>query len=233
MELDPITQGVNRQIEGYTSFFFDAFTNQNVNQVSGDYVEFGSWGANTLNLAYAAMQRTGRVRPMWAFDSFLGLPPAQDERDLHPGWHEGGAGQGGVERFHEACAAHGIPPTAYTAVAGYYEDSLPPLGTDAPPVDIAVAYIDCNMYTSTVSVLRFLAPRLKHGMVIAFDDYFCWSPDNVSAERSAFYEFTRAMPQWNFERYHDVHRTGVSYVVEKAGLLSEDPSANPFLSPGR
>lgn len=230
MEMDPITRGVNRQLSGYADFFFDAFTNLNVNQIPGDYAEFGSWGANTMNLAYQAMRHSGRVRRMWAYDSFGGLPSAQDERDLHPGWHEGGDGQGGVDRFHEACTAHGIPADAYTAVPGYYEDSLPPLGADGPPTDIALALVDCNMYSSTMSVLRFLAPRLKHGMIIAFDDYFCWTASQVSAERSAFHEFTVAHPQWHFERYHDIHRTGVSFVVESAGLLSGDLATNPFLA---
>ena len=94
--------------------------------------------------------------------------------------------------------------------------------------ELFLAYVDCNMYSSTVSVLRFLAPRLKHGMILAFDDYFCWSPENVSAERSAFYEFTVAHPEWHFERFHDVHRAGISYVVERADRLTLGD--NPFLT---
>ena len=57
-----------------------------------------------------------------------------------------------------------------------------------------MAYIDCNLYSSTVTVLEFLAPRLKHGMIVAFDDYFCWSPTQVSGERFALHEFTRITP---------------------------------------
>jgi hypothetical protein len=216
----PITRAIRRQAEGYTAFFYDAFVNLAVNGITGDYVEFGSWGASTLNIAYQQGLLSGRPRHLWAFDSFEGLPPAEDPRDEHPGWQPGSdLGQGGVARFHEACAAHGIPVDAYTAVEGYYSDSLPPLGADQPPVDIALAYVDCNMYTSTVEVLRFLEPRLKHGMILAFDDYFCWSPTNVSAERSAFHEFRLRLPQWHFERYKDVHRAGVSFVVERADLL--------------
>lgn len=216
----PITQAVNRQVEGYLAFFYDAFMNLNINGITGDYVEFGSWGANSLSFAHRQMVRSGRVRHAWAFDSFEGLPPATDARDEHPGWRPGSdLGQGGVDKFHEAAAANGVPRDAYTAVAGYYEDSLPPLGATGEPTDIALAYVDCNMYSSTVEVLRFLEPRLKHGMIIGFDDYFCWSPDNLSAERSAFLEWQTRLPQWHFERYKDVHRAGVSFVVERADLL--------------
>ena len=41
---NPIARAVNRQIRGCEEFFYDAFVNQNVNGITGDYVEFGSWG---------------------------------------------------------------------------------------------------------------------------------------------------------------------------------------------
>lgn len=220
MEIHPITRAVQRQIDGCAEFFYDAWVNQNVNGISGDYVEFGSWGGNTLNQAYIAMGKAGMDRHMWAFDSFEGLPEAQDDRDHHPGWRPGSAfGQGGVDSFQADCDAHGIPRDAYTAVEGYFDATLPPLGTDEPPNDIAIAYIDCNMYSSTVTVFEFLESRLKHGMIVAFDDYFCWSPTQVSGERAVLHEFLQAHPEWHFERYKDVHRAGVSFVVERADLL--------------
>lgn len=217
MELEAVARAVQRQLDGCAEFFFDAWVNLAVNGITGEYVEFGSWGGNTMNQAYLAMERAGVARHMWAFDSFEGLPEASDPRDEHPGWQPGSAaGQGGVGEFYAACDRHGIPRDAYTAVEGYFDSTLPRIGLDEAPNDIAVAYIDCNMYTSAVTVLDFLAPRLKHGMIVAFDDYFCWSPTLVSAERSAFAEFSASLPQWHFERYKDVHRAGVSFVVEHA-----------------
>lgn len=213
--INPILRGVQRQLDGCAEFFFDAFTSLQINGISGDYAEFGSWGGNTMNAAYRQLVGSGGGRHMWAFDSFQGLPPATDTRDHHPGWRPGSEmGQGGVERFYEACDDHGIPRDAYTAVEGYYSDVLPAIG-DGEPRDIALAYIDCNMYSSTVTVLEFLAPRLKHGMIVAFDDWFCWSPTDVSGEKVATAEFLQAHPEWNFDRYKDVHRAGVSFVVER------------------
>ena len=85
--------------------------------------------------------------------------------------------------------------------------------------DIALAYVDCDLYSSTVTVLEFLEPRLKHGMIVAFDDYFCWSPTDVSGERAALHEFLTVHPEWNFHRYKDVHWSGVSFVVERVASL--------------
>ena len=217
MTEDPITRGVRRQLDGCAAFFHDAFVSLRVNGISGDYVEFGSWGANTFRLAYEEMRSAGTERHLWAFDSFEGLPEARHPADHHPGWQPGSPlGQGGVERFHEACRQHGVPRSAYTAVEGYYAETLPPLEADTPPADIALAYIDCNMYSSTLDVLEFLGPRLKHGMLVGFDDWFCWSPTDVSGERRALDEFLARRPEWHFERYKDIHRSGVSVVVEHA-----------------
>jgi O-methyltransferase len=215
-----LVRGVQRQLAGYEQFFYDAWVSQRVNGISGDYAEFGSWGANTMRTSYVGMRGAGLSRHMWAFDSWEGLPASEDPRDQHPGWGPGTShGQGGVDAFHEACDRHGIPREAYTPVSGYYEESLPPRGTEGPPTDIALAYVDCNLYSSTVTVLEFLAPRMKHGMILAFDDYYCWSPTHVSGERAALREFARQHPEWNFERYKDVHRSGVSFVVEDASQL--------------
>ncbi|MEO6629392.1 MAG: FkbM family methyltransferase [Aquihabitans sp.] len=218
--IHPVTRGVSRQIDGLETFFRDAFVSQWVNGVSGDYVEFGSWGGNTLRVAYEEARDAHVPRHLWAFDSFEGLPAPADDRDNHPGWSAGGTGQGGVEEFRRACDAHGIPREAYTTVTGYYDAVLPNLPAEKAPHDIAVAYIDCNMYSSTVSVLEFLAPRLKAGMIVAFDDYYCWSPAGVSGERSALSEFLETHPQWHFERYKDIHRSGVAFVVEPANQVN-------------
>lgn len=220
-DLDPITRAVQRNLEGYLVFFYDAWVNQNINAITGDYVEFGSWGANTMHMAYEAMKLSGRTdRHMWAYDSFQPLPEAKDDRDLHPGWRPGGStGGGGVGKFHEACERHGIPRDAYTATEGYFDATLPPLGADGEPRDIAVCLIDCNMYSSAVTVFEFLEPRLKHGMILAFDDYFCWSPERISGEQSVLLEFARDHPEWHFERYRDLHRAGTSFVVQHADQI--------------
>ncbi|MFT5203849.1 MAG: O-methyltransferase [Candidatus Aldehydirespiratoraceae bacterium] len=214
-DLDPITRAVQRILQGYLEFFYDAWTNQNINAITGDYVEFGSWGGNTMNQAYKAMLLTGRgERHMWAYDSFQGLPEASDPRDYHPGWKPGsGVGGGGVENFYAACDRHGIPRDAYTATEGYFEESIGNALPADEPNDIAICLIDCNLYTSAVTVMEFLEPRLKHGMILAFDDYYCWSPDNVSGEQSVLAEFARDHPEWSFDRYHSIARAGQSFVV--------------------
>jgi O-methyltransferase len=209
LEQNWITKTIDKIVEDRRTFFWDACVALQINGITGDYVEFGSWGGNSLSLAYEAISLIGSPRHLWAFDSFRGLPEVTDVRDER--WASpafGTGGQGGVENFYADCDKLGVPREAYTAVEGYFSDTLPPLGADGPPADIALVYVDCNMYSSTVTVFEFLAPRLKHGMIVAFDDYFLWSSSEVSGERSALDEFLIANPQWHFQRYKDVHYAG-------------------------
>jgi hypothetical protein len=166
-----------------------------------------------MRVAHDVLRLLPAERHMWAYDSFEGLPPATGPLDVHPAFAPGVAGEG-LAGFVATLDEHGIPREDYTAVPGYFEHTL---GPDAPvplPTDIALAYVDCNMYSSTVTVLEFLAPRLKHGMILAFDDYFCWTADDVSGERVALDEFLADNPQWNLLRFKDPTWGGASFVVE-------------------
>ena len=196
-------------------FFWTAFRALEFNGISGDYAEFGCHGARTFRMAAEQIGRRGTRRHLWAFDSFLGLPDNLDARDEHPRWTKGKM-MTTRPAFEATLAEAGIGPKRYTVVEGYYSDTL--VRTDiAFPEDIALAYIDCDLYTSTRDVLDWLAPRLKHGMILAFDDYFCWSATQVSGERAAFAEFRDAQPRWGFHRYRDYGWAGCSYVVEARG----------------
>jgi O-methyltransferase len=216
--MERMTEAIGRVLEGSARFFWDAFAALKVNGITGDYAEFGCHRAGSFQAAYKAMAQHALVRHMWAFDSWQALPD-DHPRDAHAGWDLGVGGVGGVDHFHEACERNGIPRAAYTTVEGYYKDTLPALGRDGRPTDIALAYIDCDLYSSTVTVLEFLAPRLKHGMIVALDDYWCWTPHDVSGERAALHEFLDAHPEWNFHRYRDIHWSGIAFVVERADAL--------------
>jgi hypothetical protein len=50
-------------------------------------------------------------------------------------------------------------------------------------------YIDCDLYSSTKTVMAFLGSRLKHGMIVALDDYYCYSATGISGERLACLDF--------------------------------------------
>jgi O-methyltransferase len=213
-------EGLYRQ-----EFFSNAFKALRFNGIDGDYAEFGSWGGMTFALAYEAARRGGHRANLWAFDSFQGLPSPQIEGDEHPEWQAGRLAMT-LEEFHATCAENEIPRDAYNVVPGFYEDTLPTMSVTDEPTNIALAYVDCDLYSSTKAVLRFLEPRLKHGMIVAFDDYFCWSPSQISGERKALLEFASDQHKWEWTPYLQFGWAGTSFVIEDK-KLTEASTAVP------
>ncbi len=206
-----------RERLGREEFFYLTFRALSFNQIDGDYVEFGSHGATTFCLAYhqAALHR--HQAKLWAFDSFQGFPEQRDALDDHPKWQKGRMSTS-LEKFHELCQSRGVPRTAYTVFPGFFSKVLPTLSKDDAPNNIALAYIDCDLYSSTMDVLKFLTPRFKHGMIIAFDDYYCWSDTQASGERMAMMECFGKLDRWELIPHLQFGWHGLSFVVQEKQL---------------
>lgn len=106
------------------------------------------------------------------FDSFHGLPSA---------W--GGEPEGVYSTDGQ------LPdvPDNVTLHAGLFEDTLGPFLNDHPG-DVRFCNIDCDIYGSTVTVLDGLAPRIKPGSVLVFDEYLInptWRDDEYKAFQEA------------------------------------------------
>lgn len=111
--------------------------------------------------------------PVHGFDSFQGLPEAWNDRE--------GAGA--------YSTAGRVPAVAdnVTLHTGWFEDSLPPfLAQNHGP--IRLLHIDCDLYSSTRTVLAEAAPRLVPGSVIVFDDMLGY-PGYERHELRAFEQF--------------------------------------------
>jgi len=206
-----------------------AFTALSFNGMSGDYAEFGCCGGMTFKLAYQESRKRGFNCKLWAFDSFCGLPPQSVPEDQHPNWIEGTM-KTSLEDFTTICRKNLIPEAEYRIVAGFYKDTLYNIEPRDPrfPADIALAYIDCDLYSSTKTVLNFLSARFKHGMIVAFDDYFCYSRTAVSGERKAFVEYLSTDQRFHFSPYVQFGWHGMSFIVEDRIFLKELDAVNLY-----
>lgn len=207
---------LQHQIEesnGRREFFYKAFMALSYNRIAGDYAEFGCYGGNTFRLAFLESRGFGYNCHMWAFDSFEGLPPAVDSRDEHPRWVPGHMATS-VDNFHRLAKRFAIPANTYTVVPGFYENSLSDTAAGPLPRDISLAYIDCDLYSSTMEVLNFLGKRMKHGMIVALDDYYCFSNNQISGERAALSDFADNQTDFHFLPYAQYGWHGMSFIVE-------------------
>jgi O-methyltransferase len=209
-------------------FFYRAFNLLYKNQISGDYAEFGCYGGMTFVLAFQNSRRFSHpkfVRKYWAFDSFQGLPAQRDNRDSHPSWVKGLL-KTTQDEFVDICTGAEIPRSAYEMVPGFYQDTIG-YGAKTPaknlPDDIALAYIDCDLYSSTQSVLEFLSTRMKHGMILAFDDYYCYSSTAASGERLALLDYAKSVKnRFQFIPFVQYSYAGMSFVVEDRKFTGTD-----------
>jgi len=138
----------------------------------GLVLEFGvEKGASLRHLA----SLTPRI--VHGFDSFEGLPGD---------W-------GGTREAKGAFNLHGrlpqVPANAKLHI-GWFDKTLPDfLATDS--ARIALLHVDCDIYSSTVTIFDCVKDRIAPGTVIVFDEYFNY-PGWRNHEYKAFQEFIAA-----------------------------------------
>lgn len=167
--------------------------------IDGYYMEFGSHEANTMRMAWRAF---GSLFD-WdfiAFDSFQGLPDIAPI-DRQKIWGKGRL-ETAEEEFLRLCRKAGMTSDRLRTVKGFYDDSLTPeLQQQLLPKKAAVVYVDCDLYKSTIPVLKFVKPFLQPGTIIVFDDWNCFLGDPERGERRAWREFCEANPELRFEPF--------------------------------
>jgi methyltransferase family protein len=117
----------------------------------GMALEFGVFAGRSLTVI--ADVRKGQE--VYGFDSFQGLP-----EDYRPHVREGAFA---LDRIPEVDGAE--------LVVGWFDDTLPGfLETHPGPVDFL--HVDGDLYSSAVTVLDLVGPRLLAGSIVIFDEFF-------------------------------------------------------------
>lgn len=147
-------------------------------------LEFGVATGTTLRIIAAERG----ARRVVGFDSFEGLPEH---------WRLG---------FDAGAFSMPAPDDVGDAelVVGWFSDVLPGF-VEQNPGDVAFLHVDCDIYSSTVTVLEHVGPRLVEGSVVLFDEY-CNYPGWQEHEYRAWHEWA------------DAHDVGWEYL----GLTMDD-----------
>jgi predicted O-methyltransferase YrrM len=162
----------------------------------GMALEFGVFQGRSLRII-AAARPEGDVH---GFDSFAGLP--EDYRS------------------HVRTGAFAVdqPPDVPGAelVVGWFDDTLPGFLVEHPgPVDFL--HVDGDLYSSAVTVLKLVGPRLHAGSVIVFDEFFNF-PGWEDHEFRAWQEHLAATGmQVTYEAYTVNNEQVVAQVVDPGG----------------
>jgi hypothetical protein len=190
-----------------------------VNQVPGDYFEFGVWRGTTFSFAHRLKRKMGPKMKMWAFDSFEGLPPVDDTK--FNVFTQGEYSCSEAE-FRTILRRHGVRNEEYEIVRGYYQDSLnEDLHRRMSGAHAAIVWIDCDLYISTKPALDFLSQYLIDGTVVCFDDYYFYRGSPDQGEQRAIREFLAEHTDIHFTPYLDFAPTGKSFLVHLTGARQD------------
>ena len=97
-----------------------------------------------------------------------------------------------------------------TLIEGWFDKTLPEF-LAREPGPIGFLHVDCDIYSSTKTVLDLCAPRLAPGAVIVFDEFFNYKGYELH-EYKAFFEFA--------ERF-DVAYRFIGYAGQQVSLIVE------------
>jgi hypothetical protein len=133
---------------------FDVF-GRAVDELDGSkplYLEFGVYEGETMRWWSEHLDHPDAS--LVGFDSFIGLPEG-----WRPGFDAG--------RF----ATEGVPvldDARVSFVAGWFDETLPEF--KLPDHDQLVVNVDCDLYSSAVTVLSWVEPHLEAGTLLYFDE---------------------------------------------------------------
>jgi O-methyltransferase len=175
-------------------------------KTEGDIVECGVWRGGMIA---AVAELSGKNRSVHLFDSFEGLPPAQEIDGKEAlNWQANTTSP----QYHENCTADELFAIAamkkanhhnYQLYKGWFQKTLPNYTGDK----IAILRLDGDWYDSIKECFLNLFPLVTEGGAVIIDDYYTWDGcaravhDYLSEIKSP-----SRIHQWNHQ---------VAYIVKK------------------
>jgi hypothetical protein len=217
--LHPAIEHNVQKTQAIKKAFYAAF----LEQLAGDYLEFGVFEGTSLIAAFENDRRfrtsnTPR-RAFWGFDSFEGFKYFT-ERDRHPFFKEGDF-VSSYDQTRRRIERHFNGRAEWHLVKGYFEETIQ--GKTAPDLGIkkiSVALIDCDLGTPALLTLNFMAPALQNGTVLILDDYFAYRGSQKEGVAGAFHQFQAEQPHLTFRRLFDYGHGGQGFIL--AGGAEEE-----------
>ena len=137
-------------------------------------------------------EATEEIKRIWsemrffAFDSFQGLPKIDGLDALGSDFEEGGWSSN-EENFRINLTKSRFPMEKLVVVPGWFEESCTEkIKQENSLKRAAIIHIDCDLYSSTKTVLGFVESLLVDGTVIIFDDWYNFKANPSLGEKKAF-----------------------------------------------
>ena len=141
---------------------------KNENDTDGSVLEFGVWKGSTINHMSKLLPKMN----LYGFDSFEGLTEPWIFNN-----------KGAFDNISE------LPKVEKNVelIQGYFNDTLPHFMSNLKE-QVKLVHIDCDLYSSTVTIFENIQSVLKPGVIIVFDEFFNY-PGWENGEYKAWNEF--------------------------------------------
>lgn len=131
----------------------------------------------------------------FAFDSFLGLPELEEIDLGHSRFRSGRYDFSEANFLSKVVSQTSLQQTRLITVSGFYSESLTSsLYNQLELRQASIVMIDCDLYSSTKDVLRFITPLLVDGSILIFDDWYAYKGSPFKGERLATSEWLQENP---------------------------------------
>lgn len=191
-------------------------------EVNGVFAEFGVYQGMSFSRALKVnetwQQKTKRnhIVNFVGFDSFEGLPTftKEDFLETYEVFKEGQFSETSVDKVLELLKGEGCATENVHLIPGLFSETL-----EAPKTldifnnqKVAIAHIDCDLYSSAVDCLNFLETRFHDGAVLLFDDWFCYRGRSDRGVHKATLEWL-AQSQFKVSEYFNYSWAGKAFIV--------------------
>jgi hypothetical protein len=165
-------------------------------KIPGDILEFGVATGSSFKAFVRMNNIFNRERyhivsqkRLYGFDSFEGLPELNKKIDLagFGGKEIGEIKKGGfnAKDFYKDIMKFTKVHKNCEIVKGWFDDTIPNFLDKNPHLTCSLIHVDCDIYESTKTVLKYFLSRLNVGGIILFDEIF---QKNFPGETLAFIE---------------------------------------------
>ncbi len=165
-----------------------------------NFYEFGVAGGGSMEIYILALKKFCKDYRIdikkfhiFAFDSFEGLPEKVDG-DNHPTLKKGEMRHSEKEVLNVVKRTK-FPKENFHIIKGFYDQSLTEKLKDRLlKYKPAIINIDCDYYSSTITLMRWILPLLNSGCFFRFDDIWAFHGNPNYGELKAIDEFN----SWNY-----------------------------------
>jgi hypothetical protein len=181
----------------------------------GDYLEFGVYAGTSMATMYSTLRdlNLDHVK-LFGFDSFKGLPEETSLEDVD--WRPGEFACD-LAITQQYLYERAIDPGRVRLIDGWFRDTLrQAFVKDYGISKASIIMIDCDIYASTVEVLRFCEPLIHDQSILFFDD---WHSSNLAernqGQKRAFDEFLATQNQLSATSFASYSENSAAFHVKR------------------